>query len=42
MKQLSFENEGGNRWLKRLLETVSEGLGIHGGADSVHAEQCPP
>jgi len=38
-KELSFENEGWNRWLDRVVERVSEGLGIpRGGAGAVQAE----
>ena len=37
-KELSFENEGWKSWFDRVLEKVSEGLGIPGGAGSVHGE----
>ncbi len=37
-KELSFENEGWNRWLDRVDEDVSEHLGVPGGAGSIQAE----
>ena len=37
-KELSFENKSWNSWLGRVLDHVSEGLGIPGGAGSVRAE----
>ncbi|OAL36412.1 hypothetical protein AYO20_04308 [Fonsecaea nubica] len=37
-KELSFENKGWNAWLEQILEHVSSGLGIPGGAGSVQAE----
>ncbi|KIX97549.1 uncharacterized protein Z520_07002 [Fonsecaea multimorphosa CBS 102226] len=37
-KELSFENNARNTWLDRVLDHVSERLGIPGGAGSVQAE----
>lgn len=37
-EELSFENEGWNGWLDSIVDDVSEGLGIPGGAGSIQAE----